>query len=105
MRATYKSDNTVVPVEITRNLKAKFENWKVDEERENHKNINFETVRYTPTIDTAKNLKAKFEAIRFDSVKSDAEKPKFRVNRFTVSSQVSRAREWSNLRRASQRTS
>lgn len=90
MRATYKSDaivEKVVPLEMARNLKAKFENWKsLDEDRENNKNMTFEGAFYKPSIDTAKNLKAKFEAIKYDTLKT-SEKPKFRVNRFTVSLQ------------------
>ena|SRR5687767_13944769 len=89
VRGTYKNDD-VIPVEpeMARSLKAKFENWASEIERENHKNSGVEPEQedYTPQIDTAKNLKAKFEAIKLEN--KPAEKPKPKVNRFVVSKEM-----------------
>ncbi|XP_054162671.1 uncharacterized protein LOC128960577 isoform X2 [Oppia nitens] len=72
-------DNIPVTPEITRNLKAKFENWSVD--KQNRKNSSFDAEdEFVPHIDTTKNLRAKFEAIKDDD--KSIEKPKPRVNRF-----------------------
>jgi hypothetical protein len=70
---------------MARSLKAKFENWATDVDRENQKNNveNNEPEEYTPTIDITKNLKAKFEAIKLENnVKPVTNKPRLRVNRF-----------------------
>lgn len=87
VRGTYKSEDGPIPVEpeMARSLKAKFENWANEIERENHKNSGLETEveDFTPQLDTAKNLKAKFEAIKLEN--KPAEKPKPKVNRFVVS--------------------
>ena len=76
---------------MARSLRAKFEKWATDVERDNNnKNHNgaYDLPNdYTPQLDMAKNLKAKFESFRsFDaSSKPLIEKRKPRVNRFVVS--------------------
>lgn len=91
MRSSIKSED-VIPVEpeMARSLRAKFEKWATDVERDNNnKNHNgaYDLPNdYTPQMDTAKNLKAKFESFRCDaSSKPLIEKRKPRVNRFVVS--------------------
>lgn len=72
---------------MARSLKAKFENWAIEIERENQKNgTNGSELEdeFQPSIDTARNLKAKFEAIKLEN--KPVEKPKPRINRFVVSS-------------------
>lgn len=91
MRSSIKSED-VIPVEpeMARSLRAKFEKWATDVERDNNnKNHNgaYDLPNdYTPQMDTTKNLKAKFESFRCDSSsKPLIEKRKPRVNRFVVS--------------------
>jgi hypothetical protein len=89
VRSSIKCDD-VIPVEpeMARSLRAKFESWATDVERDNN-NRNHSGAYdlpndYTP-VDTTKNLKAKFESFRCDSsCKPVIEKRKPRVNRFVV---------------------
>ncbi|CAG2108832.1 unnamed protein product [Medioppia subpectinata] len=74
-------ENIEVEPEKARNLKAKFENWSAEVDRENKKNNGYDDEEeFIPHIDTTKNLRAKFEAIKDESKPID--KPKIRVNRF-----------------------
>ena len=67
--------------EKAKNLRAKFENWQTEIEREGRKSENEDD--FVPNIDTTKNLRAMFESIK-DEYKP-VEKPRPRVNRFVVS--------------------
>lgn len=68
--------------EKAKNLRAKFENWQSEVERENRKNMEDED-EFVPHIDTTKNLRAMFESIKDEYKPID--KPRPRVNRFVVS--------------------
>ena len=68
--------------EKAKNLRAKFENWTVEIERENRKSLEDEN-EFVPHIDTTKNLRAMFESIKDEN--KPVEKPRPRVNRFVVS--------------------
>lgn len=82
VRSSYKTEDDIqVEPEKAKNLRAKFENWQTEIEREGRKSENEE--EYVPNIDTTKNLRAMFESIK-DEYKP-AEKPRPRVNRFVVS--------------------
>ncbi|KAH9389044.1 LIM domain and actin-binding protein 1, partial [Tyrophagus putrescentiae] len=79
VRSSYKTEDDIqVEPEKAKNLRAKFENWQTEIEREGRKSENEE--EYVPNIDTTKNLRAMFESIK-DEYKP-AEKPRPRVNRF-----------------------
>ena len=71
------------------NLRAKFEKWESEVERNNELNQNVE--RYEeedecmPSIDTARNLRAMFENKAQESSQPVNERPKVKVNRFVVS--------------------
>lgn len=70
--------------ERARNLKAKFENWSAEIERQNSKNNGYDDEEeFIPHIDTTKNLRKKFEAAMKEE-KPTENKPKIRVNRFVV---------------------
>lgn len=90
MRSSTKSED-VIPVEpeMARSLRAKFENWASEVERDNNnknRNGTYDLPNdYTPQLDMTKNLKAKFESFRNDLNKPVPEKRKARVNRFVVS--------------------
>ncbi|KAI1280436.1 Xin actin-binding repeat-containing protein 2 [Halotydeus destructor] len=96
VRASYKTDDVVsVAPEITRNLKAKFENWTNDADREmNQKNGAEPEDEFAPSIDITKNLKAKFEAIKLEN-KPVNSKPKMRVNRFVQETATSQGEDCS----------
>lgn len=86
VRSSYKSEDDIhVEPEKAKNLRAKFENWQTEIERENRKNNYEEEGEYVPHIDTTKNLRAMFESIK-DEYKPN-EKPRPRINRFVVSEQ------------------
>ncbi|KAI2799105.1 LIM domain and actin-binding protein 1 [Blomia tropicalis] len=81
VRSSYKSEDDIhVEPEKAKNLRAKFENWQTEIERENRKNNYEEEGEYVPHIDTTKNLRAMFESIK-DEYKPN-EKPRPRINRF-----------------------
>jgi len=82
IKSSLKSEESIeVEPEKARNLKAKFENWSAEIDRENKKNNGYDDEEeFIPHIDTTKNLRAKFEAIKDESKPID--KPKIRVNRF-----------------------
>ncbi|XP_013785271.1 F-actin-methionine sulfoxide oxidase mical1-like [Limulus polyphemus] len=78
VRCTYKvEDDMTWKADQARNLKAKFEQWDNEVEREN-KIADDEGL---PESDTTKNLRAKFEAIRAESNKT-VEKPQPRGKKF-----------------------
>jgi len=83
VRSSYK-DEEIIPVEPekAKNLKAMFENWGADVEKENRKNSNLtESLEELPhNGDFTKSLRSKFESIRDD--KTDEKSPKLKVNRF-----------------------
>lgn len=68
--------------EKAKNLRAKFENWQSEVERESRKSMDDEE-EFVPHIDTTKNLRAMFESIKDEYKPID--KPRPRVNRFVVS--------------------
>lgn len=70
-----------VEPEKAKNLRAKFENWQTEIEREGRKNQDED--EYVPHIDTTKNLRAKFESIKDEQKPVDKPRPK--INRFVVS--------------------
>lgn len=78
VRCTYKvEDDMTWKADQARNLKAKFEHWDNEVEREN-KIADDEGL---PESDTTKNLRAKFEAIRVESSRI-VEKPQLRGKKF-----------------------
>ena len=85
VRSSLKTEDDIkVEPEKARNLKAKFENWSVEIDRQNSKNNGYDDgEEFIPQIDTTKNLRKKFETA-FKEEKP-ANKPKVRVNRFVVS--------------------
>lgn len=90
MKSSVKIDEEIpVEPEMARSLRAKFENWANDVERENNKNNHnghYDLPEdFTPQLEKTKSLKAKFESIKTDS-SSPVERRKPRVNRFVVSS-------------------
>ena len=75
--------------EKARSLKAKFENWSAEIERQNSKNSGYDDEEeFIPHIDTTKNLRKKFEQAMKEENKPTENKPKIRVNRFVVSLQI-----------------
>lgn len=84
VRSSYKSDepgDINVEPEKAKNLRAKFENWQTEIEREGRKSENED--EFVPHIDTTKNLRAMFESIKEEY--KPIEKPRPRINRFVVS--------------------
>ncbi|XP_076347353.1 uncharacterized protein LOC143245191 isoform X2 [Tachypleus tridentatus] len=78
IRCSYKTEDDITwEADRAKCLRAKFEQWQHEIEKENGNNEE----EYMPEVDTAKNLRAKFEAIREESIKP-REKPKPRVRRF-----------------------
>lgn len=86
VRSSLKTEDDIqVEPEKARNLKAKFENWSAEIERQNSKNNGYDDEEeFVPHIDTTKNLRKKFETAFKEEVKP-VDKPKVRVNRFVVS--------------------
>ena len=81
----------IIPVEpeMARSLRAKFENWANDVERENNNKNNYNghydlPDDFTPQLEMTKSLKAKFESIKSESNRP-VERRRPRVNRFVVS--------------------
>lgn len=67
-----------------KHLRAKFENWQTEIERENRKSLDEEN-DFVPLERDTKNLRAMFESIQNET--KQTEKPRVRqVNRFVVSS-------------------
>ena len=87
VRSSLKDEEPIqVEPEKARNLKAKFENWSAEIERQNSKNNGYDDEEeFIPHIDTTKNLRKKFEAAMKEETKPVDNKPKIRVNRFVVS--------------------
>ncbi|XP_076340096.1 uncharacterized protein LOC143240829 isoform X2 [Tachypleus tridentatus] len=78
IRCTYKvEDDMTWKADQARNLKAKFEHWDVEVERENK----IPDDEGLPEMDITKNLRAKFEAIRAKSTET-VEKPQLRGRKF-----------------------
>lgn len=90
MRSSYK-DEEIIPVEPekAKNLKAMFENWGNDLEKENRRNSKpnlTDSLEELPhTGDFTKSLRSKFESIKSDKSNEKAT-TKIKVNRFVVSS-------------------
>ena len=85
VRSSLKTEEDIkIEPEKARNLKAKFENWSAEVDRQNSKNNGYDDEEeFIPHIDTTKNLRKKFENIFKEE--RPADKPKVRVNRFVVS--------------------
>lgn len=73
-------------------LRAKFEKWESEVERNNEYNhsdkILEEEEEGMPSIDTARNLRAMFENKAQEAARPVANRPKLKVNRFVVSIQT-----------------
>jgi len=81
VRSSYKDDD-VIPVEpeITKNLKAKFENWS-SFEKETRKNSRTDSLEEIPQNEITKTLRSKFESIQNDKT-IESVNNKIKVNRF-----------------------
>lgn len=84
VKSSYKTEDVIqVEPEKAKHLRAKFENWQTEIERENRKQDD-ENDFVPLERDTTKNLRAMFESIQNETNKP-IDKPRPRVNRFVVS--------------------
>ncbi|KAK3872878.1 hypothetical protein Pcinc_022075 [Petrolisthes cinctipes] len=82
----YKDEILEMSARKAASLRAKFEKWESEVERNNEHNHNDQVVdeeeEGMPSIDTARNLRAMFENKAQEAAKPVANRPKLKVNRF-----------------------